>query len=150
MINVEHSIIIHRPIEEVFAFVSDQTKAPQWQRGLLEVRRTTNNPSGVGTKYTAVRKFLGRKIELSNEYIKYEPNKQITFIGGSGPARFEASYLTESTTEGTKLTCQMQMEQGGLFSLAEPMIARSLKQDFETNLRDLKTLLENQAEQISS
>ena len=32
--------VIDRTIEEVFAFVADQMKAPRWQKGLLEVRRT--------------------------------------------------------------------------------------------------------------
>lgn len=144
MINVEDSVIINRPVEEVFAFVADQTNAPQWQDGLLEVRRVTDGPIGVGTKHTVVRKFLGRRMELTNEYIRYEPNRQVTFKGDTGPARFEVSYLTEATAVGTKVTCQMQMEQGGLFGLAEPFMARSLKRDFAANFRDLKALLENQ------
>jgi hypothetical protein len=37
----------------------------------------------------------------------------------------------------------MQMEQGGLFGLAEPLIAGSLKRDFAANFGHLKALLEN-------
>jgi uncharacterized protein YndB with AHSA1/START domain len=48
MINIEDSVIIKRPVEEVFSFVADQTNAPQWQEGLLEVRRTTGETLGVG------------------------------------------------------------------------------------------------------
>lgn len=150
MINVEDSILINCPVEEVFAFVADQTNGPQWQDGLLEVRRITSGPVGVGTKHTAARKFLGRKMELTNEYIKYEPNKQVTFKGESGSMHFETSYLTESTVDGTRLTCQMQMEQGGLFGLAEPMIAKSLKRDFAANFRPLKALLESQAKPVTA
>ncbi len=149
MINIEESIIINRPIEEVFAFVADQTNGPQWQDGLLEVRRITDGPVGVGTRHTVVRKFLGRRLELTNEYVRYEPNKEISFTGG-GMSRFEVSYLTEATPEGTRLTCRMQMEQGGLFGLAEPLIAGSLKRAFEANFRNIKALLENQPERISS
>ncbi len=150
MINVEESIIINRSIEEVFAYVADPTNALQWQDGLLEVRRTTDGPLGIGTKYTVVRKFLGRRVETTAEYIKYEPSKQIAFNGESGPSRFEVSYLTESTPEGTKLTHQMQMEQGGLFGLAEPLFAGSLNRAFAANLHNLKALLENQVEHIFS
>ena len=46
MLTVEGSIVIGRPAEDVFAYVSDQTNAPRWQRGLLEVRRTTDGPIG--------------------------------------------------------------------------------------------------------
>jgi uncharacterized protein YndB with AHSA1/START domain len=147
MIYVEDSIIIHRPIEEVFAYVADQTNAPQWQPDVLEVRRTTDGPIGVGTRHSAVRQFMGRRLELTNEYIRYEPNKVITFTG-DGAARFETSYLTEATPDGTKLTCKMQMEPGGLLGLAEPLIAATLRRGFASNFRDLKALLENQTTQV--
>ncbi len=150
MINVEQSITINRPIEEVFAFVGDQRNAPQWQHGVLEVRRTSEGALGIGTIHTAVRKFMGRKMEASTEYIQYEPNENITFTGDSGPMHFETSYLTESTAEGTTLTCQMKMQPGGLFGLAEPLIAASLRREMEANFGDLKDLLENQAEEITT
>lgn len=50
MITVEKSIVIGRSAEDVFAYVSDQTNAPRWQRGVLEVRRVTEGPIGVGTR----------------------------------------------------------------------------------------------------
>ena len=69
MIEVEQSITINRPVKEVFAFVADQRNAPRWQSGLLEVRRTTEGTLGVGTKHRFVRKFVGRRLEASNEYV---------------------------------------------------------------------------------
>ena len=41
---------ISQPVAEVFAFVADQTNAPQWQNGLHEVRRLTEGPIGVGSQ----------------------------------------------------------------------------------------------------
>lgn len=55
MIDVEESVGIGRPVDVVFAFIADQTNAPQWQDGLLEVRRTSDGPLGVGTRRVAVR-----------------------------------------------------------------------------------------------
>ena len=99
MIKVEQSIIINCPVEVVFTFVADQTKAPQWQSGLLEVQRTTNGRLGIGTKHIAVRKFMGRRVEATNEYVVYEPYKEVTFKGIAGSSEFQHSYLIESTTE---------------------------------------------------
>jgi len=100
MIRAEQSGIIDRPIEEVFAYVGDQTNTPAWQSGLVEVRRTTEGPIGVGTKHTFVRTFLRRRLEADNEYVAYEPNKLIAFRTTSGPVRLEASYLFEATAAG--------------------------------------------------
>jgi uncharacterized protein YndB with AHSA1/START domain len=143
MIKVQKSIVIRRPIEEVFAFVGDQRNAPQWQHGLLEVRRTTEGPLGIGTRHTFVRKFMGRKMEASNEYVEYEPNKKVTFTSTSGAMDLEASYLTESTVEGTKLTSMIEMQPRGFAGLAEPLIAASLRREMEASLGELKDLLES-------
>lgn len=149
MIKVEESIVIQRPVEEVFAFLADQTNAPHWQSGLLEVQRTTDGPLGIGTKHTAVRKFLGRRVEATNEYVVYEPNKEVTFKGIANSANFIHSYLTESTAEGTKVTSRMEMETKGLFGLAEPLITSSLRREFAANMGELKDLLENQVVAVS-
>jgi hypothetical protein len=42
VIRVEASIDIGRSAKDVFAYVGDQTNAPRWQRGLADVRRTTD------------------------------------------------------------------------------------------------------------
>ena len=143
MIKVEESIVVHRPIEEVFSFVADQTNAPRWQSGLLEVQRTTDGPLGIGTKHTAVRKFMGRRLEAANEYVVYEPNREVTFTGTAGSSDFQHSYLTESTAEGTRLTSRMLMRSKGLFGIAEPLVASNLKREFAANLGELKGLLES-------
>lgn len=62
MITVEKSIDIGCAADDVFAYVSDQTNAPHWQRGLREVRRTTEGPIGLGTRHTVVRTFMGRTL----------------------------------------------------------------------------------------
>jgi len=55
MIDIETAVEIDRPVEEVFAFVADQTNAPQWQADLHGVRRLTDGPIGVGTEHEFVR-----------------------------------------------------------------------------------------------
>ena len=60
MIDVTTRVAIARPVREVFAFVADQTNAPQWQTCLHEVRRLTDGSIGVGTEHEFVRTFAGR------------------------------------------------------------------------------------------
>ncbi len=145
MATIEESTFINQPVGDVFAFVADQNNAPKWQKGLLEVRKTTAGAVGVGTKHTFVRKVMGRKLEASNEYTEYEPGKKVSFKSTSGPLQFEASYLTESSGEGTKLTSRIEFKKGsGLFwGLMLPLIVRSIKKDAEANIVRLKDLLDN-------
>ena len=41
MIKEERTVVIDRPIEEVFAYVTDQTNTPNWQASLVDVQHNT-------------------------------------------------------------------------------------------------------------
>jgi uncharacterized membrane protein len=143
MVTVEKSIVIDRPAEGVFAFVSDHTNAPGWQRGLLEVRRASDGPIGVGTRHTFVRTFMGRRLEASNEFTHYEPNKLVAFDFISSWLPGHGSYVVEPEgTDRTRLTARVELRPSGLFRVAEPLMAAALTRDVEANLADLKGLLE--------
>ena len=150
MIQIEKHIIIDRPVEEVFAFVNDQRNAPQWQDGLLEVRRTTEGPIGVGTRHIAVRAFMDQRIEVTNEYIEYEPDRLVRFKSTSGPLPFQFAYLTEPVDTGTLITSAMEMRPEGLPERAEAEIRANLDREMETDLSKLKALLESRANAASS
>ena len=142
MIAVEGTIDIGRSAEDVFAYVGDQTNAPGWQRGLLDVRRTTADPIGVGTRHDAVREFMGRRLTLSNEYTRYEPNAVVAFKW-SGTIPGQASYIIEPAgMDSARVTSRIEMRAAGILRLAEPLMAAGLKRDVEGNLRALKSVLE--------
>lgn len=61
---------------------------------------------------------------------------------GSIPA--EIGYIVEAVEGGTKVTAVAEFETGGFFKLADPIIARMDQRQYETNLRNLKDLLEAQ------
>jgi uncharacterized protein YndB with AHSA1/START domain len=147
MITVEKSIVIDRPVEDVFAFVSDHTNAPSWQRGLLEVRRTSDGPIGVGTRHTVVRMFMGRRLEASNEFTHYEPNQLVAFDFASNWLPGHGSYVVEPEgTDCAKVIARVELRPSGLFRVAEPLMAAVLSRDVAANLGDLKGLLEAKVE----
>jgi len=142
MVTNEKKITINRPIEEVFAYVSDLQNGPQWQPALVEARRITEGPLGIGTQFTGVRKFMGRRMESVIQYTTYEPNKKIAFKSISGSSPFEQSFLFESTAEGTQLTTRLELQTPGLMGLAEPLVASGLRREMDANFGDLKNMLE--------
>jgi len=149
MVKNEMSIIINRPIEEVFSYVSDLQNGPQWQNGLFEVRSLTQGSLGSGSQFTSTRKFLGRKLEAVVEVVAYEPNRKVSVKSDSGSVPFEESFLFEPTTEGTRLTTVIELHTTGFMGLAAPMIKGSLKREMESDFGDLKDLLEQQVTIVS-
>ncbi len=127
MIVVETAIDIARPSAEVFDFVADQTNAPRWQHGLVEVERVTPGPIGVGTEHVVVRRFAGRRLSSRNRYTDYVPGRYVAFEFPEGWARGRASYLVEDVGPAlARLWSRVELDVGGVLA---PVLARVLERD---------------------
>jgi hypothetical protein len=133
--------LIARSSDDVFAFVADQTNAVRWQSGIVEIRRLTDGPPGVGTRHSFTRTLMGRRMSGENEYIAFEPGRRVAFRTTSGPG-LVASYVVEPTPTGTRLTSKIELDVSGIMAVAEPLIAAALKRDVDANFRRLKSILE--------
>jgi len=144
MIKVEHSIVINRPVPEVFAFVTDPANNTKWQDGLIESRMTSSGPMEVGAQVTDVRKFLGSDMESKLEVTVFEPNKRFVQKVISGPIQFEIIQTFDPSVNGTKLTILTQGEPGGFFKLAAGMVQKQLGSQLQGDAERLKKVLEQQ------
>ena len=142
MVKVKTSVVINRPIEEVFKFSDDPNNDAQWQTGLIESKQTSEGPMGVGTTFLNVSQFLGRRLESTFEITEYEPNRRVGFKSTSGPVPLTATTTYEEVEEGTKVTLEAEGDVSGVFKLAEPIVARTAQRQFEGNFLTLKDVLE--------
>ena len=145
MVRVEASAVISRRVEQVFEFVTNPENDPQWQSAMLESERTSVGPFGVGTTEQGVAKLLGQRIEWSAEVTEYEPNRKVKYDVTGGPLSAEQTVSFEPVEGGTKFTLVLEAETGGFFRLAEPIVIRMYQRDTETNVANLKDILEAEA-----
>jgi len=144
MIKLESSVVINRPIEEVFEFADNPENEPLWQQATQEAELSSEGPMGVGTTLRRVTRFLGRTIESTSEVTEYEVSRKRGGRSTSGPMPYEFVEIYESVEGGTKITATGQIDVGGFFKLAEPVIARMAKRQQEASFANLKDLLEAQ------
>ena len=144
MAKFEGSIVINRPLEEVFALLSNPENNPKWQSGIVELRKTSEGPIGVGATYRSVNQFLGRRIEGETEITEYEPNRKYT-LKSKLPFPVEARTTFERVEGGTRINLKTEVEIGGFFKLAEPLVVSMGKRQFEGDLANLKDLMEAHA-----
>ena len=142
MATLDLSIVIDRPVDEVFAFASNPKNLPKWSSLSKEVKITSAGPIGVGTTYRAVVEFLGRRIEGETEFTEYEPNRSIAEKSKSGPFPVENRSTFERVDGGTRVNFTTTAEPGGFFKLTEPLLVRMIKRQFEADFANLKDLLE--------
>ena len=142
MTKIERSIVIGRPVDEVWGFVHDVANDRLWQTTLVESEQLTDGPMGVGTQVREVRHFLGLKIELAWEVTEFEPKSRSAIKGVSGPVPLSGGYRLEPVDAGTRFTVSGELDAHDLFKLAEPVFARITARELEANLGHLEDLLE--------
>jgi len=80
------SIMINRPIAEVFTFFADAENDPRWRSGVREIKR--QGELGAGTRYhQRVNGPAGRAITADIEVTAYEPDRHVAFRATAGPVR---------------------------------------------------------------
>jgi uncharacterized protein YndB with AHSA1/START domain len=142
-IQQEHTVVIDRPIEEVFAFATDPDNVSLWQSTSLATEQTSEGPVGVGTTFRDTSKFLGRRIESDYEVTKNEPPHSQCVRITSGPIPGSGCYLFEPAADGsTRFTQNFEADVGGFFRLAEPLVGRAIRRQMEADMATLKDLLE--------
>jgi len=144
MISVVTALEVRRPAREVFQFVSDQTNAPLWQKGLHEVRRITAGPIRVGTEHVFVRRFAGMTLESRNRFTQYDPARHfVEFEIPEGQITGRASYRVEPTGDaGCRLISEMHFHVSGIMGLLTPILSRLLARDSRRDESRLKEMLE--------
>ncbi len=142
MARLETSIVINRPLEDVFAFTTNFENQPKWQSRLLEAKKITEGPIGVGTKWRFVAKFLGQRIEYDQQCTEYVPNRTYAGKSVSGPFPVMGRQTYEPVEGGTRITAVGEVQTGGFFKLAEPVIEGMLKRLTDADLANMKDLLE--------
>ena len=141
-IREELSVVIDRPIEEVFAFATEPENEPLWQSTSLETEQTSGGPVGVGTTFRNTSKFLGRRIDSTYEVTENEPPRRQCVRVTSGPIPGSGCYLFEPAEGGTRFTQRFEAEIGGFFKLAEPLVGRAVRRQMDVDMATLKDLLE--------
>jgi carbon monoxide dehydrogenase subunit G len=124
------TITIDRPIADVFAFLAEGTNDPKFSPRVLEIRKATDGPVGVGTVFASTVKDAGMKTKREIKITEFvEPSKiRWTEVSKNLVTSAEGGYDLEADGTGTKLTFFNSLEGHGLGKLfASPALKSAQK-----------------------
>jgi uncharacterized membrane protein len=138
MLEFENTIYIDRPVDEVFAFLSDFENIPKWNYYVLEVRQLSESPIGVGTTYHQVRKTDEQDFRI----IEFEPDHMVAVktLPQSSPG-LEMRFTLYEEGNTTRLRDEWKLDTGRP-AILERLALRRVKSAVAENLAKLKKLLE--------
>ena len=137
--------MIGRPVDEVFAVITDLDQTPVWTPGLSEVRQTSDGPLAPGATIVYTGTFLGRSYGSPAVCTGLTENKLFATKTTTAPFYLEVETALEPTPDGTRVTSIYRGESRGFVKLAEPLVVRMARKQFETAFENLRTLLEDRA-----
>ena len=76
----ERTVRVQKPLDEVFAYLSDFTTNAEWDPGTVSMVRTTGD-GDVGTVYECTSTFAGRQTRLTYVVENLVPNERIALRG---------------------------------------------------------------------
>lgn len=137
----QRSIVINRPVDEVWAFVADGSTAPRWRSGVLDVEHVSGH--GVGEVWKqGVRGPGGRRVAADYEITAFEPGRQLAFKAVAGPVRPTGEYRLAAENDGTRLSFSLQAELSGWKKLLMGGAVQSTMDAEMSALDQLKAVLE--------
>ena len=136
------AITIARPIEEVFAFVSDARNRPRWDESVDSEELTSPEPVGVGSTIRTRMRSMGRDYELGWEVVEHDPPTGQRIESTSGPFSTTLVYDLSEDGDGTLVRFSVTGRPAGALRLMQPLIARNTQRNLDQAFPRLKELLE--------
>ncbi len=141
MKTIQETVIVNRPVQEVFSFMSNGENGPRFELELVESKRLSGD-GGVGTMYRDVRQIMGMRMPANRTVTVYEPNHRFQLRSALGPMQAEGTVLIEPAAGSAKVTTMLTVKGSGPFQLLEPLFARILHRQMKLNVQQLKKVLE--------
>jgi ligand-binding SRPBCC domain-containing protein len=137
VITFQTDVRIERPIEDVFAYVSNPGNFPDWNSAVSVVRA-----SKPGSTYMLERELSTGRALNELEIVARERPSGFAIRTSSGPTPFSYVYGFSAENGSTVVRLDAEVELEGVPSLLLPLVRRAVKKGVDDNFATLKCILE--------
>jgi carbon monoxide dehydrogenase subunit G len=140
MAHIESSVLVHQPLEDVFAFLNSAESHARFIPNMAELRQTSPGMFGkIGTTAQGLLSYFGlMKIRVQYEIIEHELNRQLAMKGQMGPVLFKDGYILKKNDNGTEIQFWLDLLPTGWTKLLSPFLGLIGKIHAWETLRNLK------------
>jgi uncharacterized protein YndB with AHSA1/START domain len=142
MVTIEKSLTIHRPLEDVFSYMTRFENDKDWRGEVVDIRRTTPVNHGIGERYEQLIDVGGRQVQADFEVTEYENNRRIGFRGTSGDLNARATYDFSAEGAATRVDVKAEIDVSGSLDATEPYVRQVVQrvgnEDFDRLRRRLE------------
>ncbi len=138
------TVVIDRPVEEVFDFLADGENDPKFSPRVLEIKKATDGPTGVGTVYASTVKDAGVKTQREFRITEFERPTRIRWAEQSKNmvTAPEGGYDLAPEGGGTRVSFYNVLEGHGFGKLIAPLALRSARKGADDFGQSIKKAVE--------
>ncbi|HEY2556252.1 MAG TPA: SRPBCC family protein [Diaminobutyricibacter sp.] len=128
MAHAAETVMVNRPIAEVFEFLADGMNEQKWRPEVVSIELVDGTGPGVGTTYAQSMKGpAGRTIKGDYRITRYEAPTRMDFETIAGPARPLGSFVLREIVPGTtEVTFTIDLTPKGAMVLMKGMITKQV------------------------
>lgn len=149
-VKVKHGVLIRKPPEDVYNFVSEADNFSKWQSTLYDINEKKNMGK---TDYGAdclqqdarvrdSRNVLGKKIESEYEVTHHEPGKALSMQVVEGSVDYEMHWTFEPFNGGTWFSAEGGGDLGTDTPVSQAVAEKGAQSMLEHDLATLREVLE--------
>jgi uncharacterized protein YndB with AHSA1/START domain len=130
---------------EVFSYVTDPSRFPEWQQGVVSGSIEGGGTPAVGARCTTTRRIGGAERASTSEVTEISPPNRWAVRGLDGPIRAIVNVTVEPLSESarSRVTIELDFEGHGIGKLLVPLVVRrQAEREMPDNLQKLKERLE--------
>jgi uncharacterized protein YndB with AHSA1/START domain len=140
--HTSRSIQIDQPPAEVFAYLTDISRHPEWAGNPLTIDRTDAGPVRVGYRWQSTGHRLGTHTDQV-VVTEHQPDSRFSYESTGDAGWWLTSFTLAPAGEGTVLSREMRSRRLTWFTrLLAPMILISNGPELNRNLRRIKAAIE--------
>jgi hypothetical protein len=145
MAPIVHSVEVARRPEDVFSYIDDVSRHPEWQESLVRSSLQGGGQPAVGSKVVQTRRIGRMERTMTLDVTEHSPPNRWGFRGIDGPVRPIGKGSIEPIEGGarSRVTSELDFEAHGIGKLLVPLVVRRQAQkEVPRNLQHLKERLE--------
>jgi uncharacterized protein YndB with AHSA1/START domain len=115
MASIHRTIVINRPVEDVFAYFADVTNDPQWRGdSVKEIAVDGEMRQGAHVRQKLAAGPFGAAVKADMDVVVYEPPTALCFQVTTGPLRPRVEFRFAPAGTGTEVAFSIEAPLAGL------------------------------------
>ena len=140
MARIEGEILIERPVEDVFDYVSDERNEPTYNSAMLRADKVSDGPIGVGSRFVATVRQGRRPVDMEIQFTEYDRPRLLASTSRSETLHVAGTLTFGPAAGGTRMHWSWDVHPRGLMRALGPLLAwigRRQERRIWTGLKDL-------------